>query len=274
MPERVAERLGQRDRRQRAGRRQEHPVAAGPDEAGRERRRTGHDVEQRHVDAVPGEPVTHERARRVVADAAGEGDGDAEAGEGNGRGGRRSATREHAVGCREALVGLRETRHGDDRIERGMSHAHDGGTAGDIGHGRTQGGGVGVGARMPDPMRLRRTASVGDALRVMRSTAAEPSAPALAIVADDLTGAADVAGILRRSGVRVSLDRRRPGTRVAGAGDRGHRGGAADPDGTRGGGRGTRERRGGLAARGRDRRCWPGRSARPSTPRRPATSAR
>jgi uncharacterized protein YgbK (DUF1537 family) len=34
---------------------------------------------------------------------------------------------------------------------------------------------------------------------------AEPSAPAVAIVADDLTGAADVAGILRRAGVRTSL---------------------------------------------------------------------
>ena len=70
---------------------------------------------------------------------------------------------------------------------------------------------MGVGPRMPDPMRLRPTASVGDALRVMRSTAAEPSAPALAIVADDLTGAADVAGILRRSGVRVSLIAGDPG---------------------------------------------------------------
>jgi 3-dehydrotetronate 4-kinase len=58
---------------------------------------------------------------------------------------------------------------------------------------------------MPDPVRLRRTASVGDALPVMRSTTAEPSAPVLAIVADDVTGAADVAGILRRAGVRVSL---------------------------------------------------------------------
>ena len=48
-------------------------------------------------------------------------------------------------------------------------------------------------------------ASVGDPHPVTRSTAAEPSAPALAIVADDLTGAADIAGILRRAGVRVSL---------------------------------------------------------------------
>ena len=46
---------------------------------------------------------------------------------------------------------------------------------------------------------------------MMRSTAAEPFAPALAIVADDLTGAADVAGILRRSGVRVSLVAGDPG---------------------------------------------------------------
>ncbi|HET7829760.1 MAG TPA: 3-oxo-tetronate kinase [Candidatus Limnocylindrales bacterium] len=38
-----------------------------------------------------------------------------------------------------------------------------------------------------------------------RPIAVEPSAPALAIVADDLTGAADVAGILRRAGVRTSL---------------------------------------------------------------------
>ena len=58
---------------------------------------------------------------------------------------------------------------------------------------------------MPDRVPLRATASVGDALPVMRSTTAEPSAPALAIIADDLTGAADVAGILRRAGVRVSL---------------------------------------------------------------------
>ena len=48
-------------------------------------------------------------------------------------------------------------------------------------------------------------ASVGDPHPVTRSTAAEPSALALAIVADDLTGAADIAGILRRARVRVSL---------------------------------------------------------------------
>ena len=114
-------------------------VAVGSDEAGRERRRTRHDVQHRHLDALAVEPVPHKRARRVVTDPAGKRDRDAEPGEGDRRRRRGSATREHAIGRRQALVRLRQARHGDDRIERGMAHADDGGAAGGIGHGRTLG---------------------------------------------------------------------------------------------------------------------------------------
>ena len=126
---------------------------------------------------------------------------------------------------------------------------------------------------MPDPVRLRPMALVGDPHPVTRSTPAKPSAPALAIVADDLTGAADIAGILRRARVGSRSSQAIRASRYAGArrGCRGRR--SAHPHGALGAGRCACERRGRLAARGRaGLLAW--KICSRSTPRRPATSGR